>query len=483
MLLGRVEPRIGTPRGDYKTHGAVLEGLAAVFGVDSLMAWQRLAADRALEYVQTDSGWRWVHSSVTILVGRQNGKTFLAALRILAGLYLFGDHQAIHLAQDRALPREVFKKVAGAIDATPALSKRLAKRGGVRWANGMESITLADDSSYRILAPTEEAVRGYEKVGLVFMDEVRTQSDFATWSAVGYTQRAHPNPQRWAVSNAGHADSVVLTRLMERGHAAAGDPDSDPTVAYLEWSATKDMDRTEPDTWRWANPALGVTISEAAILEELRTDTTDGFDTEALCIPQVSLSTQAVPWDKWVDAADTELEPLDPDSGEPVWLSFDVDPERDYAAIVLGTWQGDRLVVGLERLWSTGAPEAEVAATLEALWQKWSPRKVAYDPHTGQGVVDRVTGPTFEKVTGADWIVACGQLLDLAKQSAIAHADQADLNSQVAAAGRRDIGDGTWRMSRKDSSQPIPAAIALARLANIAIAGAGKGVSIRVLTT
>ena len=68
MLLGRVEPRIGTPRGDYKTYGAVLEGLANVFGLEGLMAWQRLAADRALEYVQTSDGPRWVHNSVTILV-------------------------------------------------------------------------------------------------------------------------------------------------------------------------------------------------------------------------------------------------------------------------------------------------------------------------------------------------------------------------------------------------------------------------------
>ena len=92
-----------------------------------------------------------------------------------------------------------------------------------------------------------------------------------------------------------------------------------------------------------------------------------------------------------------------------------------------------------------------------------------------------MSGPPYEKVTGADWIVACGQLLDLAKQGSLSHGDQAEFNAQIAAAGRRDVGDGTWRMSRKDSTQPIPAAIALARLANVAIAGAGKGVSIRVL--
>ena len=479
MQLGRTEPRLGTPRGSSKTHGAVLEGLAPLMGMAELYPWQRLTADRALEYVDTPDGQRWLHSSVTVLVARQNGKTALAALRILAGLYLFDDRHILHLAQDRALPREVFKAAAAAIDRTPALSKRLAKKRGIQWGNGQEAINLRDGSSYRILAPTEEAVRGYPEVGLVFVDEVRAYTDFATWSAVGYTQRAHPNPQRWAVSNAGHADSVVLNRLMDRGRKAVVDPDSDPTVCYLEWSATPEMERTDPDTWRWANPSLGIGITEAALLEELRTDTVDGFDTEALCIPQVSLSAQAVPWDRWVAAADPALPEMDPN--EATWIAFDIDPERDYVAIVLGSWDGDRLVVGLDKLWTEGAPEAAVADRVTELWETWSPKKIAYDPHTGQGVVDRKPGLPWEKVTGADWIVACGQLLDLAKQDGLAHGDQDGLNSQVAAAGRRDIGDGTWRMSRKDSAQPIPAAIALARLANVAIAGAGKGVGIRVL--
>ena len=479
MRLGRTSPRVGTPRGTFQTHGQVLEALAPLFDIPELYAWQRLAADRALEYVDTEAGQRWVHNSVTILVARQAGKTTVAATRILAGLYLFDDYHILHLAQDRALPREVFKKVAAAIDRTPSLSRRLAKRRGIQWGNGQESVNLRDGSSYRILAPTEEAVRGYDRVGLVFFDEVRTQADYATWSAVGYTQRAHPNPQRWAVSNAGHADSVVLNGLMARGQKAALDPDSDPTVCYLEWSATPEMDRTDPDTWRWANPSLGIGITESALLEELRTDTVDGFDTEALCIPQVSLSAQAVPWDRWVSAADLELPAMDP--GELTWLAYDIDPEREYAAIVVGAWDGDRLIVGLDKIWTQGAPEAEVADRLEALWNTWAPSRIGYDPHTGKGVVDRLPGLPFESITGANWIVACGQLLDLAKQGAIGHGDQADLNTQVAAAGRRDVGDGTWRMSRKDSSQPIPAAIALARLAHIAIAGAGKGVGIRVL--
>lgn len=263
-LQGTTLPRIGTPRLEgLRSHGRVLSAFDDLFGFE-LMPWQVLAADRAMQ-IKPDG--KWLHQTVAAVVARQNGKTTLAARRILAGLYLFGDHGIIHLAQDRALPREVFAEVATLISDTTDLNRHLAKRGGLRFTNGQETIRLRDGSNYRILAPNEGAVRGYQRIGLVLFDEVRTQMSLAVWSAVQYTQRAHPNPTRWAISNAGNPDSVLLNGLRDRGRTAAEQPASDPAMCWLEWSADPDCALDDPSYWPDANPALAKPCMAAPCLK------------------------------------------------------------------------------------------------------------------------------------------------------------------------------------------------------------------------
>lgn len=471
-LVGADEPRIATPYRGVRSLGGTLSAFDELEGLE-LFPWQVEAARRAMA---VDAAGAWVHPTVGVVVSRQNGKTKLAARRILAGLFVLGDFQLIHLAQDRALPREVFAEVATLISDSPQLSKYLAARSGIRFTNGQESIRLRDGSTYRILAPTESAVRGYAKVGFVLMDEARTQTDLAVWSAVSYTQRAHGNPTRWLISNAGDPDSVVLNALRDRGRKAAAGAD-DPGVAWLEWSAPDDAAVDDPlGAWVPANPALGRTIRGTTLLEELRNDEPDRFKTEALCMWVDTTTRQAIPWDAWQACADRELEAVEP--GGPVWFALDIDPEREHAALILAAKDdAGRLVVGLQRVWSP-ADEATIATDVEALWETWAPQDIGYDPNTVGGIVDRLPGLPWAKVTGSDWVVACGQTLDAVVGRVLVHADQPELNAQVAAAGRRDTGEGLWRMSRKDSETPIPAAVALARAVHLSARQGGVGITV-----
>ena len=475
-LMGTDLPRIGTPRADgLKSHGRVLSGFDDLFGFQ-LMPWQVIAADRMMQ-LQPDG--RWQHQTCGLVVARQAGKTTLAARRILAGLYLLGDYGIIHLAQDRALPREVFTEVATLISDTTDLNRHLAVRGGLRFTNGQESIKLRDGSSYRILAPNEGAVRGYQRIGLVLFDEVRTQQTMAVWSAVQYTQRAHANPTRWAISNAGDPDSVVLNGLRDRGRLAADHPDTDQAMCWLEWSAPPDCPIDDPKQWPAANPALGRTIHGTTLLEELRSDEPDSFRTEALCQWVDTTTAQAIPWDLWEACADRDLPPFDPEADVRMWAALDIDPERQHAALILAADLDDTLVIGMHRQWTGDqCDEQTISDDVAALWEKWNLSGIGYDPHTCGGVVDRQPTLPWEKVTGADWVVACGQLLDAVQSGSLRHADQPDLNAQLSVAGRRDFGDGTWRISRKDSTHPIPAVVALARAVHLAAQPGGIGITV-----
>lgn len=472
-LAGQAQPRVSTPMMQKRSHGRVLSAFDDLFGFD-LMPWQVLAAERMMQVTPKGT---WQHATCGLVVARQNGKTHLAARRILAGLYVLDDFGIIHLAQDRALPREVFTEVATMISDTPELNKRLAKRGGLRFTNGQEQIKLRDGSNYRILAPNEGAVRGYQRIGLVLFDEARTQRTLAVWSAVQYTQRAHPNATRWAISNAGDPDSVLLNGLRDRGHAAAEDPASDPAMCWLEWSAPEDCAIDDPSHWPAANPALGSTLHGTTLIEELRSDLPDNFRTEALCQWVDTTTAQAIPWDLWQACADRDLPTLDPEAEHQVWFALDIDPEREHAALLVAANVDDQLLVGMHRQWTGDqCDEATIAAEMSELWEQWNPQAIGFDPHTCGGVVDREPTLPWEQITGSDWVVACGQLLDAVQGRTLTHHDQPDLNSQMAVAGRRDFGDGTWRISRKDSTHPIPAVVALARAVHLAAQPGGVGI-------
>lgn len=473
-LQGNPEPRIGTPQQGVRSLGGILSAFDDVFGFP-LMPWQCLVADRAMA---VDADGRWVHQTAAAIVARQNGKTTLAARRILAGLFVLGDGNLLHLAQDRALPRQVFTEVADIIADQPDLHRHLKARSGIRYANGQEAIALKDGSTYRILAPSEAAVRGYPRVGFVLFDEVRTQQVMAVWSAVQYTQRSHPNPTRWAISNAGDPDSVVLNMLRDRGRAAASDPGSDPAMGWWEWSAPDEAPIDDPTQWPLANPALGVTLRGTTLLDEMRSDDEAGFRTEALCQWVEVTTQQAIPWDMW-EACAADIDPLTPGDDLRSWWAIDLDTERRVASLVITAEVDDRLVAGVHRQWTADeVDEGAIADEVEALWAEWSPQGIAFDPHTCQGLVDRKPGLPWEKVTGTDWVIACSQLLDAVQTGYLAHANQAELNSQLAVAGRRDFGDGSWRISRKDSTHPIPAVVALARAVHLSTQAGGVAITV-----
>jgi hypothetical protein len=271
---------------------------------------------------------------------------------------------------------------------------------------------------------------------------------------------------------------VVLNQLRDRGRAAAADPGADPEVCYLEWSAP-DGPTDDPALWPYANPALGLTLKGTTLLEELRSDTEDSFRTEALCQWVDTVTAMAIPWDLWQACADRDLAPVSPDDDIRTWWAVDLDTERRHAALVLCAEVDDRLVTGLHRQWTGDeVNEQAIADDIADLWELWSPVGIAFDPVTCSGLVDRQPGLPWEKVTGTDWVISCSQLLDAVQTGTLVHADQPDLNAQLSVAGRRDYGDGTWRISRKDSSHPIPAVVAMARAVHLSTMAGGVAITV-----
>ena len=464
-LLGRTEPRIGTPRTSRRTLAGPLTDLAELAGFTE-RDFQSLALDRSCE-VEPDG--QWAYETIAVLIARQNGKTGILSIRILGGLYLFDDRLILHTAADRALPRAVFEDLQHRIEDSPHLSKHISR---IRTSNGSEEIKMKDGNSYRILAPHQDAWRGWPQVGLTIFDEVREQRSDALWSAAMYTQRSHPNPQRYAVSNAGDPDSIVLRRLVERGRAAAEDPASDPKMCFLEWSTPDEYEIDDPEGWAYANPELGRSLRVESMLEELRSDDASRFETEALCRWVATAGRLAIPMADWIDCGDPSMAPMDPDPTVHTFFSIDIDPGRTDAALLIGQIsEGEPLTVGVAESWinPAGVDEIAIAARVEEWIELYRPDAIGFDPYTTGSLAERLQyHATWTKIHGVAYVSACLSTWDLVTAGRIRHPADPYMDAQIAAAGRKDVGDGAFTIARLRSDVAIPAVVSLARLVALA---------------
>lgn len=446
-----------------RSRGPHIEAIARLTGTE-LDPWQRHVCDVASE---VDDDGHWLHRLVGVIVGRQNGKSTILEARILAGLFLFNDSKIVHTAQDRALPRQMFERLIGVVESQPALARRVAQ---IRETNGQEAIRLTDGSLYKIIAPRAKAIRGeYEPSppDLIVVDEAREQHSMDLWTAALPTIRTRPSAQIWAVSNAGDADSVMLNSLRDRGRAAVADPDDDPRMAWLEWSAAGGTERPidDPQAWAEANPALGRRISVDTIVDELKAyeDNPNGFRTEILCqwVHDVT-HRAAIDWTDWL-ACGGEPEPVDPAALPRPVCGVDVDGDRNTAAVAIAAWRHDRLVVDVveELVDPTVADVVRVAAD----WmRRYRIYEYAYDPKTSQTVAAYLDAERFTGVAikPADYVTASSVFGDAVASRTLLHPNNETLNTQIQGAHRKPTGDGLWFISRALSDGPVTGVLAAA---------------------
>ena len=236
-------PRWGTPRSKRETHAHHLARVAQALGWD-LFDWQRLVADVALEH---DDG-QYRYRTVGVSVGRQNGKTALAASRIALELLQPG-HIVAFTAQDRGMARYLWEAHCELI-LESSMARRVRR---VVRANGQEALIMENGSQYRIITPSRKGSRGMT-TDLVVVDEA-LHIDMDVIAAVQPTMATKPNAQLWILSNAGDANSTMLNHYRGLGHQQRDSDDG--RLAWFEWAPAQDkIDAFDEAVWRQAIPTL-----------------------------------------------------------------------------------------------------------------------------------------------------------------------------------------------------------------------------------
>ena len=414
-----------------------------------LLPWQEYVLT---DLLKVDKDGKWRRKTNLLLVARQNGKTHLARIRILAGLFIFGEMNIVAMSSNRGMALDTFRKVVDVIEDNPHLMAQVRQ---IRVANGQESVELLSGARYEIVAATRDGSRG-KTADLLYIDELR-EIDEDSWTAAKPITRARPNSQIFMTSNAGDAFSSVLNDL--RSRALSYPPAS---LGFWEYSADDFAKINDKDAWYQANPALGYLIDEETIAEAIATSSVEASRTETLC-QWVSALKSPWPYRAFEDCTvqDLVIEP-----GPLTVFGMDISVNKKMASLVAGQIREDgKVAVGVIAQFESqvAIDELKMAIEVNEWANKYRPRMICFDKYSTMSVAERLaqSGHKIQDMSGTVFYQACSDLYDALVNARIVHIGQASLVDSMNNCAAKET-DAGWRIVRRKSAGDVSAAISLA---------------------
>jgi phage terminase large subunit-like protein len=449
-LVGQKIPRIHTPFLKGATRSDEVAELAEKIGLP-LLDWQRFILD---DMLRIDEKGEFRRKTLGLLIARQNGKTHLARMLILAHLFLWDTKMIIGMSSNRNMALDTFRQVANAIEDNDFLKAQVKQ---VRYANGQESITTLKGNRYQIVAATRDGSRGLS-AGFLFIDELREITEEG-WKAARPTTRA-TGGQTLTCSNAGDAYSVVLNDLRERALSYPS-----PTLGWYEYSAPAHCKIDDRNAWSMANPSLGTLIDESTLEEAVSTNPINNTRTEMLC-QWVDSMTSPFTTQMVTDTSDSNLQ-ITP--GGNIVFAIDVSPSKRSGALMAGKLNQatGKIELGLMQLWTSDVAidDLKMAADVHAWAQKFKPRVIMYDKYATASIAQRLqqSGQKLEDCSGQSFYQACGEILDAFVNVRLVHSGQKELTESWFSVGAK-TNDAGWRIVRRKSAGDVTSAICSAMI-------------------
>lgn len=401
------------------------------------------------------SDGRWAARLVGVSTPRQNGKSQLIVARALAGVLLFDEQTIICSAHQVDTAREVFTRLLDILDDCPSVSRRV---DSVMRALGREYVRFKGGATIRVKARSVSGSRGFS-ADCLLLDEAQILGA-AAWSSILPTMSARENPQAWLLGTPPTPtdDGEVFARLRASGVAG-----KDARLAWLEWSARKDDDLDDPETWARANPAYGTRIQREAVEAERAAMTDDQFALERLGMWSVDRGQSVLPGPSWTAQADVASAAVDR-----LALGLECGPDLAWASVAVGGQRadGDWHIELDDDQHTRGRGVAWVAPHVQAL--------VDANPNL-RSVVTDVGGPAAALLERRNdrWMLkgttvevtvfrvndlgsACSLVLDGVVTGWLWHLGQPQLSAAAVAASKRALGDtGKWVWSRRTAMSDI----------------------------
>lgn len=415
------------------------------------MPWQSWSLERIMSKAADGT---WTHPECCLIVPRQNGKSLILSIRVLYGLFKLGE-KIVFSAQQWETAKALWKRTWNIVKTTPWMLKRVESR---TCSQGRGTIVLASGAEVVFTTRSANAGRGLDKVDLEIYDEAYdlTEADMA---ALSPTKMNSDDPQTIytssAVNQEQHQNGQVLAAVRERGL------EGEEGLFFAEWMAPDEQDRTQPDTWRWANPSFGVIQTVKKMAAELRKFSTEAgkksFDVEYLGRGDWPLLTAveedpAINIEQW-----SGLYSGSPSLTGVTCLSVDMSTERERAdrtcsvLVAAETTSGAHVQIGYHGSADTGAVVKFLVAAVDA----GDPVAVVIDPKSAAQVLIqplKKAGVEPELMRVTDVMTATSGFLAAVDEGRISHDDDMRMVEGLKAAKLREVGDaGGVAWARKSS--------------------------------
>lgn len=457
-LIGALEPRLHSPYWTGKTRGGEIAELAEKIG-KPLLDWQRLVMD---DICAVDENNQFVRRSNLLLCARQSGKSHVARMRALAGLFCFDEANIVIMSSKMKMTMKNFEWIVQVIEDNEFLQSQLKGgtiKSGVRRANGSERILLENGHMLEVAAATADGVRGFT-ADFLWMDELGSVTEDAMDAAKSVTL-ARRNSQRLYTSNAGSSESRVLNVMREK---AQNKPPK--SFGYYEYSAPENFDVMDRRGWSMANPSLGYLIDESSIEEIIATTEINAVRRETLC--QFVSGGLESPWTpgSWDALADSNLE-MSP--GPITMFAFDIDPHtKKTASLVCGQLRDDfTIALSLVKIWEdpVAVDELQIAKDIMDYCIEWQPRLVLHDRFVTSAIAHRLkmSGIAVDDCSQNAFYQACASLKEAMDNKRLVHAAQENLDIMMENVAPKWNENG-WRIIRKSSLGSVTGPIGLAMI-------------------
>lgn len=464
------QPLFATPRTpSRKTLGPRVAQIAELLG-KPLMPWQRMVMDVALEL--DDEGLPAFHT-VILVVMRQNGKTeILLPLMTHRATGWDKPQRILYTTQTSAKAREKWEDIhVKRLQESP-----LAPMFTTRLRLNSEAMIWANGSMWSPGAATAKTGGTGDTLNLGVIDEAWSRPDSRTELGMRPAMLTQPDRQLWlcsmvpGASRAAGTDSLYLRQKMRTGRRIV-EQGQTTGIAYFEFSAEEGLDPYDPATWWSCMPALGHTITEKSIHDDMESMELIDFCAEYLgWWPQENRPT----WRFIKETAWAMLKDPGSQISSGISLGVDIDPERRHAAIAAagrrpdGNWHVEIIEPG-GRIPANAADLDWVLPRLMELIKEHQPIAVTLDPKSpARSLLTPLAtaGVNVEAPNGLELAAACsrfydatgpaGENPDVTPPVRVRHLGQRSLDQAIASASKMTSPtNGTFIFARTGSGSNL----------------------------
>lgn len=410
--------------------------------------WQQGLAQLVLGRRKNDKYAATV-GGVVLSIPRQVGKTFFVMALLVAMCLEYPGFRVIWTSHHMRTTTNTFRAMQGM-----ARRKRVAPYvSAIRTANGEGEVVFHNGSIIMFGARSQGFGRGFDKIDVEVFDEAQILDSRSLEDMVAATNQAqHPHGALLFFMGTPPRPIDPGEEFTNRRAKALSGKWRDGI--YVEFSADPDAD---PDDWEQigkANPSYPDRTPREAI-ERLRENLTDveSWMREGLGVWQPKGAQAVIPAQLWADAADSVSLAVDRYA-----LGVEVAPDAERASVALagvredGAWHVELDEAREGVAWVVPYVKALLAANPQVRGvgvDAGSPSKVLLEEFAAAGV--RVITPKVQ-----DLGAACTAVLSGVITGEVKHIDQGQLNTAVAVAGKRRLGDtGMWVWSRSTAAADI----------------------------